>query len=156
MLAHLRTEIRGPGPRTFDPIACRMQKTLRALCECNSVVHVHFSDRQRAARRNGSCVVGPSDANKVGTKLGKAEMMWHVVFAETGQLPRSRALRSRDAAIHAACELLAADCDVRRILEPNGATIERAELDGHYDEGRFPGLRRLVSALGPVAAGLQA
>ena len=67
--------------------------------------------------------------------------MWHVVFAEPGRLPQSRAARSRDAAIHIACELLAQSCDVRRILEPNGMSIERAELDGHYDEGRFPGLR---------------
>ena len=66
--------------------------------------------------------------------------MWHVVFAEPGRLPQSRAARSRDAAIHIACELLAQSCDVRRILEPNGMSIERAELDGHYDEGRFPGL----------------
>jgi hypothetical protein len=57
-----------------------------------------------------------------------------------GRLPQSRAVRSRDAAIHVACELLAQSYDVRRILEPNGTSIERAELDGHYDEGRFPGL----------------
>ena len=66
--------------------------------------------------------------------------MWHVVFAEPGRLPQSRAARSRDAAIHVACELLAQSYDVRRVLEPNGTSIERAELDGHYDEGRFPGL----------------
>jgi hypothetical protein len=68
-------------------------------------------------------------------------MMWHVVFAEPGELPRSRAARSRDAAIHAACELLAEGNDVRRIVEPSGAFIERAELDEHFDRGRFPGLR---------------
>jgi hypothetical protein len=67
--------------------------------------------------------------------------MWHVVFAEPGRLPQSRAVRSRDAAIHVACELMAQSFDVRRILEPNGSSIERAELDEHYDEGRFPGLR---------------
>ena len=66
--------------------------------------------------------------------------MWHVVFAETGRLPQSRAARSRDAAIHIACELLAQSYDVRRVLEPNGTSIERTELDEHYDEGRFPGL----------------
>ena len=66
--------------------------------------------------------------------------MWHVVFAEPGRPPQSRAARSRDAAIHVACELLAQSYDVRRVLEPNGTSIERAELDGHYDEGRFPGL----------------
>jgi hypothetical protein len=68
-------------------------------------------------------------------------MMWHVVYAEAGQLPRSRAARSRDAAIHAACELLAQGADVRRVIDPRGAFIERAELDEHYDGGRFPGLR---------------
>ena len=66
--------------------------------------------------------------------------MWHVVFAEPGRLPQSRAARSRDAAIHVACELLAQSYDVRRILEPSGKSIERAELDSHYDEGHFPGL----------------
>jgi len=66
--------------------------------------------------------------------------MWHVVFAEPGRLPQSRAARSRDAAIHVACELLAQSYDVRRVLGPSGSSIERAELDGHYDEGRFPGL----------------
>src|SRR3954462_12046011 len=64
----------------------------------------------------------------------------HVVFAEAGQLPRSYAARSRDTAIQTACELLAEDCDVRRILDPNGGSIERAELDEHYDARRFPGL----------------
>jgi hypothetical protein len=68
-------------------------------------------------------------------------MMWHVVFAEPGQLARSGAARSRDAAIRAACERLAQSCDVRRIIEPNGTAIERAKLDEHYDGGRFPGLR---------------
>jgi hypothetical protein len=67
--------------------------------------------------------------------------MWHVVFAELGQLPRSRAARSRDAAVHAACELLAEGTDVRRIVEPSGAFIERAELDEHFDRGHFPGIR---------------
>lgn len=68
-------------------------------------------------------------------------MIWHVVFAEPGQLPQSRGARSRDAAIRAACELRAEGCDVRRVIEPGGSFIDRAELDQHYDEGRFPGLR---------------
>jgi hypothetical protein len=68
-------------------------------------------------------------------------MIWHAVFAEPGQLPRSRAAGSRDAAIHAACELLTEGNDVRRIVEPGGSFIERAELDEHFDRGRFPGLR---------------
>jgi len=67
-------------------------------------------------------------------------MMWHVVYAEPGQLPLSRAARSRGAAIQSACELLAKGCDVRRVVEPSGSFIDRAELDEHYDEGRFPGL----------------
>jgi hypothetical protein len=69
-------------------------------------------------------------------------MMWHVVFAEPGALPKSRAARSRDSAIHLACELLHQSYDVRRVIEPSGAFIERQELDQHYDGGRFPGLQR--------------
>ena len=69
-------------------------------------------------------------------------MMWHVVFAESGRLPRSRAARSRDSAIQTACELLDQSFDVRRVIEPGGAFIERPELEAHYDEGRFPGLRK--------------
>ena len=42
-------------------------------------------------------------------------MMWHVVFAEPGRLPQARAARSRDNAIHLACELLSQCFDVRRI-----------------------------------------
>ena len=68
--------------------------------------------------------------------------MWQVVFVEPGRLPQSRAARSRDAVIHVACELLAQSYDVRRFLEPNSTSIERAELDGHYNEGRLPGLPR--------------
>jgi hypothetical protein len=67
--------------------------------------------------------------------------MWHVVFAESGRLPQSRAARSRDDAIRIACELLARSCDVRRILAPRGQAIERAEIEAHYDDGKFPGLR---------------
>jgi hypothetical protein len=62
------------------------------------------------------------------------------------RLPRSRAARTRDAAIHSACELLAQAYDVRRIIEPSGSFIERAEIDAHYDYGRFPGLRRSQQA----------
>jgi len=65
--------------------------------------------------------------------------MWHVVFAEPGRLPQSRAAKSRDHAIHTACELLSQSFDVRRVLEPNGRSIERAELNEHYDQGKFPG-----------------
>ena len=52
--------------------------------------------------------------------------------------------KSRDSAIQIACELLHQSYDVRRIIEPYGSFIDRAELDAHYDEGRFPGLRRMV------------
>src|SRR5260370_916444 len=64
-------------------------------------------------------------------------MMWHVVFAEHGGLPHSRAARSRDSAIHLACELLSQSCDVRRIIEPSGSFIERPELEAHFDEGQI-------------------
>jgi hypothetical protein len=70
--------------------------------------------------------------------------MWHVVFAESDGLPQSRAARPRDSAIQVACELLRQSYDVRRIIEPHGSFIDRPELDAHYDEGRFPGLRRMV------------
>jgi hypothetical protein len=43
-------------------------------------------------------------------------------------------------------ELLSQSLDVRRILEPNGCSIERAELNEHYDQGKFPGLRRQLVA----------
>jgi hypothetical protein len=69
-------------------------------------------------------------------------MIWLVVFAERDGPVQSRAARSRDSAIHLACELLSQSCDVCRIVEPHGASIERPELDEHFDEGRFPGLRR--------------
>ena len=83
---------------------------------------------------------------------GPALMMWHVVFAEREGRVQSRAARSRDTAIHVACELLSQALDVRRILEPNGKSIERSELDEHYDEGRFPGLRRRVGVAIPMTA----
>jgi hypothetical protein len=76
------------------------------------------------------------------TADGAIVMMWHVVFAERDGRVISRAARSRDHAIQVACELLSQTLDVRRILEPNGRSIERPELDEHFDEGRFPGLRR--------------
>ena len=77
-------------------------------------------------------------------------MMWHVVFAEPGRLPQSTAAKSRDNAIQVACELLSRALDVRRILEPNGRSIERPELDEHFDEGRFPGLRRRYASRVPA------
>ena len=81
-------------------------------------------------------------------------MMWHVVFAEHGGLAQSRAARSRDSAIHVACELLSQSYDVRRIVEPNGSFIERPELEAHFDKGRFPGLQqqeRMLSGRRPGA-----
>jgi hypothetical protein len=79
-------------------------------------------------------------------------MMWHVVFADCDGRVQSRGARSRDSAIHVACELLGQSCDVRRILGPNGMSIERPELDEHYDQGRFPGLRRHAYSIGREAA----
>ena len=84
-------------------------------------------------------------------------MTWHVVFAERGGGVQSRAARSRDSAIHVACELLSQCCDVRRIIEPNGGSIERLELNEHFDEGRFPGLRRGAFSIrgeGAITAGI--
>jgi hypothetical protein len=114
------------------------------LCDCHSVVRPQPRGCSCAEQWNPTCALRAADANKAGTSLEPDEMMWHVVFAEPGQLPRSRAARSRDAAIHVACELLAAGCDVRRVIEPSGSFIERAELDEHYDDGHFPGLTRPV------------
>ena len=68
-------------------------------------------------------------------------MAWHVVYEDEDGRVHSRMARSRDAAIHMACELLQEAREVRRAIGPGGLTIERAELDAHYDEGRFPGLR---------------
>jgi hypothetical protein len=71
-------------------------------------------------------------------------MMWHVVFAEQGGLPKSRAVKSREAAIQAACELLAKSSDVRRIIEPSGTFIDRAELANIMTGAVSPGcVRRL-------------
>jgi len=55
-------------------------------------------------------------------------MIWHVVFAELDGRVQSRAARSRDAGIRAACELMSQGHEVRRIVEPNGAFIESSEL----------------------------
>ena len=73
-------------------------------------------------------------------------MIWHVIYEDRNGGVQSRAARSRDLAIHMACELLQQSYEVRRVIGPNGVVIERAELDGHYDGGHFPGLRR---AAGP-------
>ena len=66
-------------------------------------------------------------------------MTWHVIYeAEKGRV-MPRAARSRDLAIHYG--VLKQSSSVRRLIGPDGATIERAELDVHYNEGRFPRLR---------------
>jgi len=72
-------------------------------------------------------------------------MIWHVIYEDRDGVMQSRAARSRDLGIHIACELLHQSYQVRRVIGPNGSVIERAELDGHYDEGHFPGLRRAVA-----------
>jgi hypothetical protein len=64
-------------------------------------------------------------------------MMWHVVFAEHGVLPQSRAARSRDSAINVACELLSQSYDVHRIIEPHGPSstsiLMRDDFRGYGD-----------------------
>jgi len=84
----------------------------------------------------------PCLRHRSAEQRGNGPMMWHVVFAESGGLPRSRAARSRDSAIQTACELLDQSFDVRRVIEPSGAFIERPEFEAHYDKGRFPGLNK--------------
>jgi hypothetical protein len=69
-------------------------------------------------------------------------MIWHVIHEDRDGRVQSRAARSRDLAIHMACELLQQSYEVRQVIGPNSSVIERAELEAHYDEGRFPGLRR--------------
>jgi hypothetical protein len=69
-------------------------------------------------------------------------MIWHVIHEDRDGRVQSRVARSRDLAIHMACELLQQSYEVRRMIGPNGPVIARAELEAHYDEGRFPGLRR--------------
>jgi hypothetical protein len=69
-------------------------------------------------------------------------MIWHVIYEDRDRRVQSRAARSRDLAIHMACELLQQSYEVRRAVGPNGSVIERVELEAHCDEGRFPGLRR--------------
>jgi hypothetical protein len=73
-------------------------------------------------------------------------MIWHVIFRERHGQVCSRAASSRDLAIHMACELLQQSHVVIRAIGPNGTIIERDELDAHYDEGRFLGLRRSSAA----------
>jgi hypothetical protein len=69
-------------------------------------------------------------------------MIWHVIFSDQTGRVQSRAARSRDLAVHTACELLSQSYEVRRVIGPDGSTIEHDELEAHYDDGRFPGLRR--------------
>ena len=73
-------------------------------------------------------------------------MIWHVIYENRDSRVQSRAARSRDLAIHMACELLQQSYEVRRVIGPDGSVIERVELEAHYDEGRFPGLRRVVQS----------
>jgi hypothetical protein len=73
-------------------------------------------------------------------------MIWYVIYEGSDGQVQSRAARSRDLAIQMACELLQQSYEVRRVIGPGGSVIERAELDGHYDDGHSPGLRR---AAGP-------
>jgi hypothetical protein len=70
---------------------------------------------------------------EAGRRARNAPSFWrlpmqHVVFAEPGQLLRSRVARSRDAAIQVACELLSADFDVRPRKSPNRKLVDRSLL----------------------------
>ncbi|HME27673.1 MAG TPA: hypothetical protein VKI44_41185 [Acetobacteraceae bacterium] len=66
------------------------------------------------------------------------KMSWHVIYeGQNGQV-ESRVARSREMAIQMACELLQQSCAVRRAIGPDGATIERAELEALYGTGPIP------------------
>ena len=69
-------------------------------------------------------------------------MIWHVIYEGMDGRVQSRAARSRVLSILMACELMEQSHEVRRVIGPEGSIIERAELEAHYDQGRFPGLRR--------------
>jgi hypothetical protein len=74
-------------------------------------------------------------------------MIWHVIYEDRDDRVQSRAARSRDLAIHMACQLLRQSSYVRRVIGPDGSVIERVELEAHYDEGRFPGFWRAAQSM---------
>jgi hypothetical protein len=59
------------------------------------------------------------------------------------QVPRETA---RDLAIHVACELLQQIVRGAPVIGPNGALIERTELDRNYNEGDLSGIRRAAGS----------
>lgn len=61
-------------------------------------------------------------------------MIWHVIYSDQTGRVQSRAARSRDLAVHTACELLSQSLEVRRVIGPDGSTIEHDELEAHYDD----------------------
>jgi hypothetical protein len=69
-------------------------------------------------------------------------MIWHLIYEDEDRRIESRAARSRDVAINMACELLQQSYEVRRAIGSDRVVIEHAESEAHYDEYRFPGLRR--------------
>jgi hypothetical protein len=69
-------------------------------------------------------------------------VIWHLIHEDKDSRVQSRAARSRNVAIHMACELLQQSYEVRRAIGPDGVVIEHAESEAHYDEDRFPRLRR--------------
>jgi hypothetical protein len=77
---------------------------------------------------------------------GALQMIWHVIYEDRDGRVQSSAARSRDLAIHMACELLQQSHEVRRVIGPDNTVIERAELDAHYDGGHFPGLLRIAQS----------
>jgi hypothetical protein len=68
-------------------------------------------------------------------------MVWHVIHEDRDGRVQSRAARSRDLAIHVACELLQQSNEVRWVIGPNGSVIERAEL------------RRITTKVGSLGSG---
>jgi hypothetical protein len=71
-----------------------------------------------AARPIGSGCDAASDLER-----GRLAMIWHVIHEDSDGRVQFRAARSRDLAIHMACELLRESHEVRRVIGPNGSVI---------------------------------
>ena len=65
-------------------------------------------------------------------------MMWHVVYAESGRLPQSRAAKSREAAIQAACELLAKSYEVEGLSNPTAHSSSKPSWTRIMTRGGSP------------------
>jgi hypothetical protein len=64
-------------------------------------------------------------------RTGAADDDLPLIYEDRDGRVQSRAARSRDLAIHMACELLQQSCEVRRAIGPDGSVIERVELEAH-------------------------